>query len=379
MVNILIPGTVGSHFRMCGSRFTTALFLILFIIIVIGMFICGFWPFNFLPANNISCNEKTGSMLFDDPSISFVSLKKSNAEINFPFSGEMLIHPNEKSTNYIAEILYLSKGKEEVISLGQWNSGLLLRYIDDNKKKSSLYIKGAIDTSKTIKVSFVIDSDYMELSSDGFEPRKCKLTSLIKPRQSDFLVFGNSVTGTGQWFGEVFSVSFSKSTFKKIKTDDSGPHPNSIIETSSNLISNFYNLERVANNWNIVDSMDKFSLPLTIPKKFSPPIRKYLTPFWEDMKFEKNYISDVIVNFFCFIPSGLFLAGALRNRYSRKKILLIATICGLLISFTIETAQVFLPSRTSQLSDLITNTLGALTGAAMFDYRSAKKMNDQKT
>ncbi len=74
---------------------------------------------------------------------------------------------------------------------------------------------------------------------------------------------------------------------------------------------------------------------------------------------------DLIVNLVLYMPLGLFLALALRRAGMRAPAarLLLATLAGGLLSFAMEVTQLHVDGRTSNLSDLVLNTAGTLTGA----------------
>lgn len=74
---------------------------------------------------------------------------------------------------------------------------------------------------------------------------------------------------------------------------------------------------------------------------------------------------DVIGNIVVFIPLGIGLAGILYQDNFWQTIYR-TTFLGLLFSLTIETAQLAIPSRATDVDDLIFNTLGTLTGALIF-------------
>lgn len=74
---------------------------------------------------------------------------------------------------------------------------------------------------------------------------------------------------------------------------------------------------------------------------------------------------EPIANVFLFMPLGGSLAYLIRRWGGTwaATFLLVALICPV-FSLTIETIQVFLPSRTSAIADIITNSMGALFGFA---------------
>lgn len=74
---------------------------------------------------------------------------------------------------------------------------------------------------------------------------------------------------------------------------------------------------------------------------------------------------DVIGNILVFMPIGLGLAGLLYEGYLRRTIYK-AMLGGFMLSLSIELIQLTIPSRTTDIDDLIFNTLGAIIGAMFF-------------
>ena len=72
---------------------------------------------------------------------------------------------------------------------------------------------------------------------------------------------------------------------------------------------------------------------------------------------------DIVLNVILFFPFGalLFLHRSKENAASRT--VLVPALFGMIFSVFIETTQCFLPTRTPSLTDVSTNTLGALIGA----------------
>lgn len=74
---------------------------------------------------------------------------------------------------------------------------------------------------------------------------------------------------------------------------------------------------------------------------------------------------DVVGNVIVFVPLGLGLAGVLHQTNLRQTIRL-AALGGFGLSLLIELSQLVIPSRTTDVDDLIFNTLGASIGAVIF-------------
>jgi VanZ family protein len=103
----------------------------------------------------------------------------------------------------------------------------------------------------------------------------------------------------------------------------------------------------------------KFSLP----ENFSP--QSILNNFHHTSDI-KDYSRNIIL----FIPFGLALASVLfQNNYKRSTVLIIAFATSLGLSFSVELIQSFSAVRISNLTDVVTNTLGGLFGAALYSWR----------
>jgi VanZ family protein len=77
---------------------------------------------------------------------------------------------------------------------------------------------------------------------------------------------------------------------------------------------------------------------------------------------------DFSVNLLAYLPFGFFLAMMLRSRFPGVQGLLLAVLLGALLSLLMEYAQMYLPSRVSSNSDLLSNSAGALCGALIAAY-----------
>ncbi len=78
-------------------------------------------------------------------------------------------------------------------------------------------------------------------------------------------------------------------------------------------------------------------------------------------------IIDVLGNIVVFVPLGVGLAGAL-HQGNRRQTIWRAMLGGLLLSIAIELMQTAIPSRATDIDDLIFNTLGTALGALLFLY-----------
>lgn len=76
-----------------------------------------------------------------------------------------------------------------------------------------------------------------------------------------------------------------------------------------------------------------------------------------------------LLNIFMFIPYGFLLSIKSVQGKPNFQLVLRTMYYGFLFSLFIEIVQIFLPSRTTQASDLVLNTIGAMAGScALFPF-----------
>lgn len=106
---------------------------------------------------------------------------------------------------------------------------------------------------------------------------------------------------------------------------------------------------------------------LEIPKRMIVFKRQILAFSPDDLRFSRDVIQDVAFNFAGFVPFGL-LAAAILSRFQgayERHAVVVAVLMGFAVSIAIEVAQAWIPSRSSSLLDLVMNTAGTGSGAAV--------------
>jgi hypothetical protein len=106
-------------------------------------------------------------------------------------------------------------------------------------------------------------------------------------------------------------------------------------------------------------------LPLLVIDNDGPPHpRAYLLEF--RFGSGRRLIVDAILNTVAFVPLGWLLYRATRGlpTSTAGRLAIVAAFCGM-FSLSVETLQFVLPSRYSSLIDVLTNTGGAVLGAAL--------------
>ena len=103
-----------------------------------------------------------------------------------------------------------------------------------------------------------------------------------------------------------------------------------------------------------------FAIPIGFPANFS---------LVREFDFGSN-IQDYWQNILLFMPFGVSLAAIISNKERNYfYIIITCTAASAIASTTVESIQIFLPIRVSNLSDIICNTLGGGLGANLYFYR----------
>ena len=107
-----------------------------------------------------------------------------------------------------------------------------------------------------------------------------------------------------------------------------------------------------------------------MPKRLKILKRKILAAPWRGVKFNRSFAQDVFINIVGFMPLG-FLLNAIFLRFKRiirnHDVFFTVFIC-FVLSLLIEITQAWIPSRSSDMLDLILNTAGASLGVIFYRF-----------
>jgi hypothetical protein len=92
-------------------------------------------------------------------------------------------------------------------------------------------------------------------------------------------------------------------------------------------------------------------------------------PFFHGSMGKDSGRLDIFLNVLLFVPFGFGLAEKLRERgKSLVATAAIALVAGMLFSYTIETLQIYIPTRDSGWEDVITNSSGSVVGFLAYEF-----------
>lgn len=257
---------------------------------------------------------------------------------------------------------------KNILSVDQWKNGIEINLWDNQEKRvCKCAAANILATDAVTLVTITADSAGIAL----FKGDSCYARCAIPHAQARSfaqgeLLLGLSPTGNKPWRGELHHLALYNHTLVKSDlaysahynsqknqvSQGNAPPPDALFlfdNTSGRTIAN-----RAVKKWNLV--IPRF------PKFYRLQILQ-VSP--DGNPYSRSTAIDVAVNLLGFIPLGFCLALLISvyRRFKRHPLLAATIACGS-ISLFIELGQVFIPTRTSQLWDLILNSAGGLIGAS---------------
>jgi VanZ family protein len=113
---------------------------------------------------------------------------------------------------------------------------------------------------------------------------------------------------------------------------------------------------------------------LEIPTTFEVPFKPFLNSPVRDFEPNWDYVIHFAENMAGFLPLGLLGCVYLAGTTSRWKAILYTIFAAAFLSFTIELLQAYIPQRESDITDIISNTLGASLGALLAQTRMLRPL-----
>lgn len=261
------------------------------------------------------------------------------------------------------------EASRDPLVIGQWCEDIVIRKRDPGSRRGyremgadSLLVSGSSSL-----ITIVSDNGWTTVYANGLRSGDSAQISLAPNVDNGHrLILGNVATSKQPWNGEMYSVNISARAlssaeiFHRFHVWDSLGR--TIIPPIDNAIVSYgFGEKKGRSTSNLAGTRNN----LHIPKILQMLHLQILIPPWEDFSWELNSLEDFLVNLFGFIPFGFLLltlfVSVMNMRINRA--LMFAVLGGLIFSLFIELAQVWIPTRCSQLSDLILNTAGTWFGA----------------
>ena len=350
---------------------------VLFVILV-----AGFYPFEFKPANKVY-RLKNNGVIINHSGMIYEANDESRAPIlskmsvNSELSIEILLKPLSPSSYNISSILsFYDDNDFEIFMLAQWKSNLILRRrIVQLKNKYTYHEVDVPDTifpGKKLFIALTMTQKGTSVYIDGI-PKSFFPKYLITPDNNKFknsrIMIGNNPSIKYPLHGEIYGLAIYNCAFSA--TDISihfmrwKKNDFKYLSNESGIIELYPMNEK---SGSIIGNIITKNNNMYIPKNLFAIKKTFLGMTWHHFWRNKNFYKDLIINILGFIPFGFFLLALFVSYYKRNSInfFIITILIGTSLSLFIELIQAYMPARSSDIIDLISNTFGTILGVILF-------------
>ncbi len=334
------------------------------------------WPFNPFPSNQVNWIPEADGIRLGIPGV-VLSRKPLNAATRAsrqPCSLELLVRPAHTFFVYTILGLYDPKSARHLL-VRQWTDGLLVRHqiltSEGPVETAKFDVHHAFSPGKLRLVTITFGPNGTIVYLDGVRAQTFPDFVVSLDELSGEIVLGTSAVDYDPWPGEIRGLAIYS---KELTSPEVFHHYQSWTEAEktdwpdmNGAIARYPFTERAGR---VIHSAVKGGTDLEIPKRFVIPHKVLLQYPWKEYEPNWDYVNDLLRNISGFIPLGIVLCAYLSlTRYHRHPVLF-ATLLGGTLSFVIEVLQAYIPQRSSGMTDIVTNTLGAFLGALLWKSRA---------
>jgi hypothetical protein len=328
------------------------------------------WPFNPFPPNRIRWVPEADGIEFDGAGLVISKVPLGTSEIGGQgCTLELLLRPTVIKSVYTILSFYTPNNPRQFL-VRQWTDGLLVSHdvVDaaGRVKRAKFDVNHAFQLGKLILVTIVSGSNGAVVYTDGGRAQVFPRFTFSQRDISGQIALGTSAVDYQPWKGQVRGLAiYSREltpveVFKHYKNWTTGTGiDRSDLDGAMTLYSFTEHAGLTIHN-TIVSAPD-----LEIPRNFAVPHKARLASPITEFQASWEYVKDILLNIAGFVPLGFVVCAYLRLTRSRRKAILYTILGAATLSFVIEFLQAYIPQRTSGMTDILTNTLGAALGAAL--------------
>lgn len=357
--------------KKVSLKFRVALTItVLFVILFFGLRSKGY-----LFSNDIHWLTKPPGIRFTGYGIAYTDpikkLNNLNGINSNGFSIEIALKPKSYHGKGFNLLFSFHNGNDEKqLVIGQYRSSLIVMNGDDydhSRKTKRITVKLAEELPVSQFVTITSGKDGTGVYLDGRLIRTQRdLTLKIPEGDHARLLLGNSVYGKHSWQGDVLGLAIFRYPLSEQET---AMHFKNWLKDGNILFAKKYKPDMlyVFDEGNGEKVMDRAggNIDFHIPSKMKILNKTILSSPWSRKTFNTEFFEDVMINLIGFIPLGFFLNATLAKAgegFERHGVLITIVFC-FFVSLFIEIFQAWIPSRSSDILDLLLNTLGGGVGA----------------
>ena len=364
---------------------------ILCVIAIFALLCATLWPFNPWPANQVTWLPDSDGLRFGREGV-VVSKTPLEPLKEMPAgqscSVELLLRPANFERSDVILSFYLPQVSTHLLIL-QWRDLLMVTH-DSNDAQGQLRhtvigARHAFQIGKLVLATITSGPSGSILYLNATPAQTSNRFTISLSELAGQLILGTTPVEHRQWTGEIrglaiYAKQLTPAEVLSHYADWTAPDPfnhgplnhdpRNPADTGA-AIARYAFSERSGRE---VHSSVSSGPTLEIPASFDVPHKAILRSAFQEFDPSHHYLYDVLENIAGFIPLGAILCVYFSLTQPRSKAVLYATLLGGSLSLTIEVLQAYIPRRTSGMTDIISNTLGTLIGAAITNPNLVRKM-----
>lgn len=347
--------------------------------LVVGYLLVGWWPFAFRPMNQVSWLSDRAGLRFEDDGIAYDSealpspVKAGVAGQPANYTIELWVEAGVKPATDVFHLLTIHDGRlPSPFVLCQWQDGIILRAATRDsqsaRKIHEVGVDGALEERRARFITVTGNAAGTDFYLDGVLAVRFPEFVLGSEVLNGRMILGNSPSGKHSWVGRFFGLAIYN---RVLEAAEIAQH--NVLWTNG-LARQFKNITSLRSLYLFnegggqrVEDISCNRHYLVIPTTYRPLQKEFLIPPWKDVSYDVPNYRDIVINVLGFMPFGFcfFLYRQPPGSARWFTDALHVVVVGVAISLTIETIQIWLPSRASSMTDLLCNAAGTLFGVLL--------------
>jgi len=334
-------------------------------VLILGSFaVAGLWPFH-SPVNGVSwAANQDGVQMHEHAFI--LSTGALSGSVDGSCSVSMWLRTGSKEDSTALLSFYGPEGGMG-LSLHRSLTDLRLDRQIRPTRTAKMYVDRILPNGRLRFLTVVSSPHGAAIYVDGILVRKSAGFVSSRGDCSGRFVVGDSPRGHGSWQGEVRGLAVynrelpAAAVMRTYRSWRASGRPEEVVAGRPEVLYLFD--ERQGRR--IIDH-GTAGVDLVIPERYASAVPTLLQSPLSAFEVEWSYVADIIINIGGFVPFGLVLSVFLASLGRFKRVATMTVAGGLMVSLTIEVLQFYLPTRNSDLTDVLTNTLGTWLGAVVW-------------
>jgi VanZ family protein len=331
---------------------------VLCVLVLCGILTAGLWPFH-APPNRVSWLGNGNGLRLGRLNAVLSAATFPGAQDETSCSIALWVTPG-KNIDASTILGFYTPDNPFQFSLRQYESALILR-TEVRDKRATLGVEGVFREGKPVLVEVTSGPTQAAIYVDGKLVESSPRVPRFGQACTGQLILGGSPMKRMGWRGvfrglAIYHTEVSAAQARK-------RFESRTIEAQPDAVA-VYRFNEGAGN--VVHNEVRDGINLNIPERYELVDQVFLERPWREYRVSSTYWLDIIINIVGFIPLGWCFYDYLTRVRRIKRATLVTIATGTAASLTIELLQSVLPSRSSGMTDLFTNTLGTYLGVLLW-------------